>query len=108
MTTETQLPTVRNRIDNSSIPWRQIGIFFIAFMLNVVDGFDVVAMSVSMPALTEQWDLVATEKGYILSAALLGMTLGAMFLAPYADVYGRRKVLLFATILIGLSMGSQD
>ena len=98
------IPTVRSRIDESSVSWTQILILFIAFMLNMVDGFDVVAMSVSMPSVTQSWGLVATEKGYILSAALVGMTLGAMFLAPYADVYGRRKILIWATILIGISM----
>lgn len=97
-------PTVKSRIDEGAVSWRQISIFFIAFMLNVVDGFDVVAMSVSMPALTNSWGILATDKGYILSAALVGMTMGAMFLAPYADIYGRRKILLWATILIGVSM----
>lgn len=100
----TVTPTVRSSIDAGKVSWTQILIFFIAFMLNMVDGFDVVAMSVSMPALTDSWGIVATDKGYILSAALVGMTLGAMFLAPYADIYGRRKILLWATILIGVSM----
>jgi AAHS family 4-hydroxybenzoate transporter-like MFS transporter len=97
-------PTVRSRIDAGTVSWTQILIFFIVFMLNVVDGLDVVAMSVSMPALTESWGLLPTDKGYILSSALVGMTLGAIFLAPYADVYGRRNIILWATILIGVSM----
>tara|TARA_Y100001956_G_scaffold82819_1_gene105899 strand:+ start:1008 stop:2324 length:1317 start_codon:yes stop_codon:yes gene_type:complete len=96
--------SVRHQIDSSGVSATQLIIFFIAFMLNVVDGFDVVAMSVTMPALTDDWGIGATEKGYILSAALIGMTLGAIYLAPFADKIGRRKILLIATIMIGVSM----
>lgn len=95
---------VRKQIDAEPVSSTQLLVFAIAFLLNVVDGFDVVAMSVSMPSLTNDWGISATEKGYILSAALIGMTLGAMFLAPFADKIGRRKILLLATIMIGISM----
>ncbi|APD88384.1 hypothetical protein BM524_00405 [Alteromonas mediterranea] len=96
--------SVRHQIDSSSVSPTQLIVFFIAFMLNVLDGFDVVAMSVTMPALTDDWGISATEKGYILSAALIGMTLGAIYLAPFADKIGRRKILLIATLMIGISM----
>ena len=96
--------SVRHHIDKAPISVTQYIVFAIAFMLNVVDGFDVVAMSVAMPSLTADWGISATEKGYILSAALIGMTLGAMFLAPFADKIGRRNILLIATVMIGVSM----
>lgn len=98
------LESVRQQIDKSPVSGAQIIIFFIAFLLNVVDGFDVVAMAVTMPSVTADWGISATEKGYILSAALIGMTLGAMYLAPFADKIGRRKTLLIATFIIGTSM----
>ncbi len=96
--------SVRQQIDDAPLSLTQLVVFCIAFLLNVVDGFDVVAMSVSMPALTTEWAITSTEKGYILSSALIGMTLGAMYLAPLADRIGRRNILLIATVMIGLSM----
>lgn len=96
--------SVRHHIDRAPVSITQYIVFAIAFLLNVVDGFDVVAMSVAMPSLTADWGISATEKGYILSAALIGMTLGAMFLAPFADKIGRRNILIIATIMIGVSM----
>lgn len=96
--------SVRKQIDSAPVSATQYIVFAIAFMLNVVDGVDVVAMAVAMPALTADWGISSTEKGYILSSALIGMTLGAMFLAPLADKIGRRKILLIATIMIGVSM----
>lgn len=95
---------IREHIDNGPFSPLQIAVVVIGFLLNFVDGFDVVAMSVAAPALTEDWGITPAQKGYILSAALVGMTLGAMFLAPFADKVGRRSILIFATILIGVSM----
>jgi benzoate transport len=82
----------------------QILIIAIGFMLNCVDGVDVVAMSVAAPTISENWQISPVEVGYMLSAALVGMSVGAMFLAPMSDVYGRRKVVLFSVFLTGISM----
>ncbi|GAB5486962.1 MAG: MFS transporter [Parasphingorhabdus sp.] len=98
------IPEIRARIDEGSLHPLQITIIFICLILNMVDGFDVVAMSVAAPALTEEWGISAVEKGYILSAALIGMTLGAILLAPLSDVYGRRKVLIWSVVTISVSM----
>ena len=103
MTTEDKT-IVRQRIDDGPMSLLQISVVFIGFLLNFVDGFDVVAMSVAAPSLTDDWGITPEQKGYILSSALVGMTLGAMFLAPIADRIGRRNILIFATIMIGVSM----
>ncbi len=76
----------------------------IGFMLNLVDGFDVVAMSVAAPSITSEWGISDDQKGFILSAALFGMAIGAAIIAPYSDVIGRRKMILLATVVIGTSM----
>jgi MFS transporter, AAHS family, vanillate permease len=76
----------------------------IGFLLNLVDGFDVVAMSVAGPSITSEWGITDNQKGFILSAALVGMAIGAAIIAPYSDVVGRRKMILLATLMIGASM----
>ncbi|WP_181898394.1 MFS transporter [Alteromonas aestuariivivens] len=98
------LAQVQDQLNNSEITPTQWVVFLIAFLLNVLDGFDVVAMSVALPSLTAEWQISPTQKGYILSAALVGMTLGAMLLAPLADAYGRRRLILFATVNTALSL----
>lgn len=95
---------IRERIDNGPVSFAQLVIISIGFILNCVDGFDVVAISVAAPAITQSWGISSVQMGYILSAALIGMTLGAMFLAPLADIYGRRKVVLSSVFLTGISM----
>ncbi len=95
---------IQDRIDDGSLSFRQIIIILIGFILNFVDGVDVVAISVAAPAITQSWGINSVQMGYILSAALVGMTLGALILAPLGDVYGRRRIVLVATFITGLSM----
>jgi len=95
---------IRDRIDNGPIAPMMLVVIGIGFLLNMVDGFDVVAMSVAGPSLSTDWGVTDAEKGWILSAALIGMAVGAAILAPYSDVFGRRIMILAATALIGISM----
>ncbi|MEM9570385.1 MAG: MFS transporter [Pseudomonadota bacterium] len=95
---------IRDRIDNGPVAPMMLVVIAIGFLLNMVDGFDVVAMSVAGPSITTDWGISDAEKGWILSAALIGMAVGAAVLAPYSDVYGRRIMILAATALIGVSM----
>ncbi|MEM0928596.1 MAG: MFS transporter [Pseudomonadota bacterium] len=95
---------IRARIDAGPISPMIIMIIGIGFLLNLVDGFDVVAMSVAGPSISSDWGISDSEKGWILSSALVGMSIGAAFLAPLADVFGRRPLVIAATALIGVSM----
>lgn len=76
----------------------------IAFTLSLLDGFDVIAISVAATALSDDWGVSRGQLGPIFSAALVGMTIGAALLAPLADRYGRRLVLLCSTVFIGIAM----
>lgn len=95
---------IRDRIDQGPITTMMVTVIGIGFMLNLVDGFDVVAMSVAGPSITAEWGISDGEKGWVLSAALIGMAVGAAFLAPLCDVFGRRSLILLSTALIGASM----
>jgi len=95
---------IRQRIAEGRMTAGQFFVIAICFILNTLDGFDIVAMSVSAPALVEAWGIAPTQKGYILGAALAGWAAGAMFLAPLSDKYGRRTMILIAAIVTGSMM----
>lgn len=95
---------LKDLIDESPISTPQIVVVAICFVLNVLDGFDVVAISYAAPAIAEDWRIAPTTLGVVFSAGLVGMTVGAMFLAPFTDVIGRRKMILYALIIISASM----
>ena len=42
--------------------------------------------------------------GLVFGAGLFGMSIGAMFLAPSADKFGRKTIILFCNALMGLSV----
>lgn len=85
----------------SSYQWLMVAICFI---LNFNDGIDVLIVSFSGPEIIEKWGLSKTQMGYIFSAGLAGMTLGAFLLAPLADKIGRRKIFLISVAMIFLGM----
>lgn len=97
-------PTVRSRVDEGAISFTQVLIVVICFFLNVADGFDVVAISMSAPHIAAAWQIDPKMLGVVLSAELVGMLVGSVLLASISDSYGRRKVLIFSVAAISLSM----
>lgn len=99
-----KIKAIRDRIDSGPVAPMMLVIVFLGFMLNLVDGVDVVAMSVAAPSLINDWGVSRTELGPIFSFALIGMAIGAALIAPLADRFGRRILVLISTIVIGVSM----
>jgi AAHS family 4-hydroxybenzoate transporter-like MFS transporter len=82
----------------------QVRTLILCFMLNMLDGADVLVVSFVAPVLTAEWQVTDAVFGLVFSAGLAGMTLGALFLAPYADVFGRRTLIIASTLIIGSGM----
>lgn len=82
----------------------QIRTLILCFILNMLDGADVLVVSFVAPVLTQQWQVSDAVFGLVFSSALAGMTLGALFLAPIADRKGRRALILIATAVLAFGM----
>ncbi|OPX05659.1 MFS transporter [Gordonia sp. i37] len=76
----------------------QIVVILMCTLLNALDGYDIFIMGFALPHLPDDFASDAM-KGYLLSAALVGMGIGSIAFAPLADRYGRRLVLLQALAL---------
>ena len=72
--------------------------------LNMLDGFDVLAMAFSASGVKAAWGLTDGRLGWLLSAGLIGMAVGSLTLAPLADFIGRRRIILIAASLAALGM----
>ena len=92
---------VRALIDSSRVTSAQVGIIVVCLMMNMLDGMDVMVISYSAPSLQEEWGFSAQSLGVVFSAALLGMAIGSFFLAPWADIIGRRNLMLICIIVMG-------
>ncbi len=92
---------IRQLIDQGRISGTQISVIVLCVLMNMLDGMDVMVISYSAPSLSEEWGILPKTLGVVFSSALLGMTLGAAFLAPWADVIGRRTIIILCIIVMG-------
>src|ERR1700686_126173 len=82
----------------------QLAAIAVCIGLNMLDGFDVLAMSFSASGVKAQWGLQHSQLGYLLSAGLVGMALGSLFLTPCADRWPRRRVVLLSAVIAAVGM----
>ena len=54
-------------------------------------------MSFTAPLIAREWGVDPATLGVLLSAGLVGMGAGALFISPIADVIGRRAVVILST-----------
>lgn len=100
----TSLAEVRNRVNSGFSSFRQSLIIILCFLLHVADGFDVLAISMAAPHIAADWQIEPQLLGVVLSAELVGMIIGSVVMAGFADSYGRRRVLIVSVALISVSM----
>lgn len=77
---------------------------FICFLMNILESVNVMVISYCSPAISKAWNIGPGVLGMIFSLGLSGMTIGALFLAPFADNIGRKKMILINAVLMGLSI----
>ncbi|BCW35894.1 MFS transporter [Arthrobacter sp. StoSoilA2] len=83
----------------------QVGVIVTCFLVNIIEGFDIFMMAFVMPALSATWNLGPVQIGYLLSAALIGMTVGSFALSPLGDRIGRRRLILACLGVVAVGMG---
>ncbi|BFM07836.1 MFS transporter [Halioxenophilus aromaticivorans] len=91
-------------LDNTSFSALQWRVLIICFLLNMLDGIDVLAISFAAPVIAQDWSITPQGLGIIFSSALVGMAIGAVFISPYTDKIGRRKMILASIAVIAVGM----
>jgi MFS transporter, AAHS family, 4-hydroxybenzoate transporter len=86
---------------DNTITTFQFTTIFICFLMNMLDGMDVMVVSYAAPAIGKEWAVSPQAMGSVFSAGLLGMTLGTLFIAPRADIVGRRAIILLSALIMG-------
>jgi len=94
----------REIIDKSSMTTMQYVIVVITVLLNAMDGFDVLAISVSGPGIRGEFGIDQAQLGVVLSMELIGMALGSIFLGGFADKMGRRNMMLGCLVVMASGM----
>ncbi|MDQ0559106.1 benzoate transport [Rhizobium mesoamericanum] len=92
--------TLDETIKNGPMRPAQVWICVMCVLLAMIDGYEVVAVPFSMPTIARAWNLPNSQVGYLLSAGIFGMALGALFVSPLADRIGRRRHVLLCLAAI--------
>lgn len=82
----------------------QYSTIILCFMMNMLDGMDVLVIAFTAPAISTEWSVSPEALGVVFSAAVIGMTVGALFIAPLADKIGRKTMILGCALLMGSSI----
>ena len=83
----------------SRFQWQAIAI---CLSIGLLDGLDIQLIGVAAPALAQDWGLQPKDLGPVFMAAPAGMIVGALGLGPLADRFGRKWLIITATLLFGL------
>ncbi|WP_075181827.1 aromatic acid/H+ symport family MFS transporter [Pantoea sp. 1.19] len=92
---------VRALINSRPLSRYQKRIIALCFIIVALDGLDIALMGFIAPALKVAWGVDHQQLGMVISAALIGLALGAMFAGPMADRFGRRVIILGSVFFFG-------
>lgn len=91
--------TVIDREKMSPLQWT---VFFLGFLVFFCDGLDTGIIGFIAPALLDDWGISKPDLAPVLSAALVGMSIGAISSGPLSDKFGRKGVIVMTTLLFSI------
>lgn len=104
MTTTSPQTNLAHAINETPMGAYQWLIVALAVVLNMLDGFDVLAIAFTAKSIQSELGLTGAQIGTLMSAGFIGMAIGSMGLAPLADKFGRRPLLIIATAFSAVGM----
>ncbi|MFI5717883.1 MFS transporter [Nocardia sp. NPDC051750] len=95
---------IKSRIESSPMRPVQYAVVAVCVLLNMLDGFDVLALAFSASHISDEWELSGSQLGALLSAALIGMAVGSIVLSQVADIVGRRRTIVVCAFVVAAGM----
>lgn len=80
-----------------------IQVLILGVIIMLVDGYEVGVIGLVLPVLAKDYGVTPVSLTWVLSAQQIGMVLGAYFIAPLADRYGRKPLAMTSLLFVGLS-----
>jgi len=94
----------RSILGNRAMTVPQYLVVAICILVNMIDGYDILAISLAGSALKAEWGLSDAALGTLLAMHLVGMAVGALSVSPVADQWGRRPAILAALLFMSAGM----
>lgn len=86
-------------IDSAKLGGFQICVILMCALVAMVDGFDTQVIGLVAPAIAADWQVEAARFGPVFGAGLLGGMIGAFALGQAGDRWGRKPILIAATVV---------
>lgn len=93
---------VRTLINDRPLCGYQKLIILLGFIVVALDGFDITLMGFIAPELKSEWGVSNQQLGMVMSAALVGLTIGALLSGPLADWLGRKVIIINSVFFFGV------
>src|SRR5262245_51070234 len=88
-------------LDATPVNARQLAIVAVILLALVIDGLDIQLLALAAPLIFIDWGIDRASFGPAMSAALIGMSVGATLGGWLGDRFGRKSVLVVATFGFG-------
>ncbi len=102
MSTTDTILDVRAVIDGSRFSAFQLWVLILGVLVLMLDGYDVAAIGFIAPKLVTEWGIARPDLAPVLSAALVGLAIGAVAAGPLADRIGRKRIVVTAVFFFGV------
>lgn len=90
-------------IDRSRMSRTQVLVTALCAAALFIDGYDIQVMALAVPALARAWSLPPSSFGLALSAVVIGISAGSGLIGPLGDRFGRRTMLIWTMVAIGVA-----
>jgi MFS transporter, AAHS family, 4-hydroxybenzoate transporter len=89
-------------VDARAVSVSQYGIACLCGFVMFLDGFNTQTISYMTPLIVKEWHLPPEIRGPIFASALAGLMVGYLFLSALSEKVGHRRVVMIATVAVGL------
>lgn len=77
-------------------------VLFLCALIIIFDGYDLAVAGIALPSIMKEMGVTAQSAGFMVSSALFGMMIGAIFLGTVADKIGRRWAIAICIVLFSV------
>lgn len=89
-------------IDSARLGPFQVSVIVLCALVAMIDGFDTQVIGLVAPAIAVDWKISPALFGPVFGAGLFGGMIGAFLLGQAGDRWGRKPVLIAATLIFSL------
>lgn len=89
-------------IDRQKIGAPHYVVLLLSTLIMFIDGFDIFMVGKIAPAIAKDFGVTPAAMTLVFLLQQVGLAVGAFFVSPLSDIYGRKRMLVISAIIFGL------